>query len=112
MEKEERDYLDEAIEHCSKSDPAFRAEWAVHTLVLELVRRRIDLGLTQQDVAKRMGIARSRVAEIENGGATTSSMRIAAYADAVGMKLGVSKVAEPRAEYGGKGRRPGSKRVK
>jgi DNA-binding XRE family transcriptional regulator len=112
MEETERDFLDEMIELSCEQDAEFRADWSVRTLIQSLVERRVQLGLTQQDVAKRMGVARARVAEIECGGATTSFQRIASYADAVGMKLEASKVAEPRATYGGKGRRPGSKRVK
>ncbi|MEX2242910.1 MAG: helix-turn-helix transcriptional regulator [Fimbriimonadaceae bacterium] len=81
-------------------------------MIRRLVERRVELGMTQKDVADRMGVARTRVAEIELEGSKTSFMRIAAYADAVGMKIEVNKVAEPRAQYGGKGRKPDSKRVK
>ena len=36
-------------------------------LIRDLVARRIDLGLTQQDVADRMGINKSNVSRIERG---------------------------------------------
>lgn len=112
MEETERDYLDEIVDLSCKEDPEFRIDWSIRTMIRRLVERRVELGMTQKDVADRMGVARTRVAEIELEGSKTSFMRIAAYADAVGMKIEVNKVAEPRAQYGGKGRKPDSKRVK
>ena len=112
MEETERDYLDEIVDVSCQQDPEFRIDWSIRTLIQRLVERRLELGMTQKDVAERMGVARARVAEIELEGSKTSFMRIAAYAEAVGMKIEVSKVAEPQAPYGTRARKPRSKRVK
>jgi transcriptional regulator with XRE-family HTH domain len=100
MEKSKRDYLDEVVDLSCRRDEEFRADWAARQLVLELAQRRAELGLTQQEVADRMGVSRPRVAEIENGGTNASFQRIAAYANALGMRLEANRVAEPRVEYG------------
>lgn len=78
------DYLDELIEEHKKSDPEFAHAWAAGDLVDQLARRRIEQGLSQQEIAERMGIARARISEIENHPERVSFARILGYANALG----------------------------
>lgn len=51
-----------------------------------LVRARLDAGLTQKDVAGRMGVMQSNIARLESG-ANVSVRSIARYARAVGRPI-------------------------
>lgn len=52
----ERDYLDEIIDERRESDPEFARIMQARELAAELAARRKELGLTQQQVAERMGV--------------------------------------------------------
>ena len=52
----------------------------------ELIAARARAGLTQADVAERMGTTQSTVARIEGGRATPSLRSVQRYADAVGCR--------------------------
>jgi len=56
-----------------------------------LAERRVALGLTQSDVAGRMGVTKSRVSQIERGDVSTVDV-IARYVAAVGGQLQVAAV--------------------
>jgi DNA-binding XRE family transcriptional regulator len=60
------------------ADPEFRAvyeaEAARKALWLQLVEARQALGLTQDDVASRLGVSRAQVARIENHGYDSCSL--------------------------------------
>ena len=56
-----------------------------------LAERRASLGLTQADVAGRMGITKSRVSQIERGEVSTVVV-IARYVRAIGGQLQISAV--------------------
>ncbi len=56
-------------------------------LTSELTRRRVALGLTQTDVAARMGTSQSAVARLEAGGLDARLSTIERYAAAVGHVL-------------------------
>lgn len=56
-----------------------------------LAERRTSLGLTQNDVAKRMGVTKSRVSQIERGEVSTVDV-IARYVQAIGGQLQISAV--------------------
>lgn len=58
-----------------------------HALTSELTRRRVALGLTQTDVAARMGTSQSAVARLEAGGLDARLSTIERYAAAVGHVL-------------------------
>lgn len=65
-------------------------------LLDELLRAREKAGLTQEDVAKRMGTSRPAVARIETGGGSKrhspSVATLQKYAEAVGCKLQIKLV--------------------
>lgn len=90
------DYLDELIEYSKEHDPLFAPVWRATELVDSLAQRREALGLSQQEVADRMGVARARVSEIENHPDRVSFARILAYAASVDAELSVTaaKVAQ------------------
>lgn len=57
----------------------------------QLAERRTALGLTQADVAERMGITKRRVSQIERGDVSTVDV-IARYVYAIGGELQISAV--------------------
>lgn len=56
-------------------------------LVEQLVRRRVALGLSQSDVAARMGTSQSAVARLESGAADVRLSTVERYAAAIGHVL-------------------------
>ncbi len=56
-------------------------------LVCELEARRVSLGLTQTDVAARMGTSQSAVARLESGEADVRLSTLERYAAALSHKL-------------------------
>jgi transcriptional regulator with XRE-family HTH domain len=82
------DYLDQLIEE-SKKEPEFARAWAALQIVDKLARRREAMGLSQEEVAQRMNVARARVSEIEHRPERVAFSRILAYANAVGAELEV-----------------------
>lgn len=80
--------------------PGVKAEYDVlepeFELLDELLKARDEAGLTQGDVAKRMGTSRPAVARIEAGGGSKrhspSIATLRRYAEAVGCKLQVKLV--------------------
>lgn len=56
-----------------------------------LTERRKTLGLTQSDVAERMGVTKSRVSQIERGEVSTVDV-IARYVEAIGGHLQISAI--------------------
>lgn len=78
-------------EHVARAfaDPEFRAiyeeEARKKELWLQLVEARLDAGLTQKDVAKRMGISQAQVARIEKRGYEAHTLRtLQRYIEALG----------------------------
>lgn len=60
----------------------------LHPLVEQLVERRKDLGLEQQDIARRLFRSRSSISQIENGHRGQNSLEVVErYAAAVGLRL-------------------------
>src|SRR5918997_549501 len=68
--------------------PGFR-DMAIRrqALVASLVERRRELGLSQTDVAARMGTSQSAVARLESGGADVRLTTLERYAAAVDREL-------------------------
>ena len=78
-------------------DPAFRAEYdrlkPEYELALALIKARTKAGLTQAEVAKKMGTTQSVVARIEGGGNPPNLKTLERYAEAVGRRIQVRLVA-------------------
>lgn len=77
------DFLDEMIERHRAEDPEFAEAWAKVERRLNLALLRKNAGLTQQQVAEKMNVARPRVAEMERRPESVSLARMIAYADAI-----------------------------
>lgn len=81
-----KDYLDELIEK-SGDDPKFAAKWKEAEARIAISAFRKEANLTQEEVARRMGVARPRVAELESRPLSVSFGRMLAYADALGIPV-------------------------
>lgn len=90
----EKDYLDELVEAEMARNPKFAAEWPSVEAALELAAMRQRMGLTQKEVATRMGVARPRVAELEKNPGRASYAKVARYAAALGARLAVVPAEE------------------
>lgn len=84
------DDLDAYIDELAETDPLIheRIEAALErqTLARNLAERRQGAGLTQCDVAERMGTSQGQVARFESG-ADTRMSTVARYAAAVGLQI-------------------------
>ena len=72
------------------ADPSIRAAYDAQAeefaLTRELIAARTQAGLTQADVAERMGTTQSTVARLEGGNAAPSLRSLQRYAHAVGCR--------------------------
>jgi transcriptional regulator with XRE-family HTH domain len=85
--RKEKDWIDVIAAERSTVDPAFAALSRRADMMLKLLPIRKRLGLTQEDMAKRMGVSRAIVAITESRPQKVSLDRIAAYAEALGAKV-------------------------
>ena len=76
--------------------PAIRAEYEAqadeYAMARELIAARARAGLTQADVAERMGTTQSVIARLEGGKAAPSMRSVQRYAQAVGCRAVVRLV--------------------
>ncbi|MGN6488134.1 MAG: helix-turn-helix domain-containing protein [Devosia sp.] len=77
-------------------NPEFRAEYekadAEFAVIEALVKARMEAGLTQTEVAERIGTTQSAIARLEGGGISPSLATLRRYAEATGTRLQVSLV--------------------
>lgn len=105
----EPDYLDEMIRVSIEDDPGFASIWAPYAQMLALSDERVRLGLSQQDVADRMGVNRAAVSRMETNPGRVAFERILRYAHAIGAELVLKPAeAEPKKSANGRGRKVGS----
>jgi ribosome-binding protein aMBF1 (putative translation factor) len=75
-------------------DPEFVREYEAleeeFALAAALIKARADAGLTQEDLARRMGTTQSAVARLEGGKSHPSTTTLAKFAKATGTRLRVS----------------------
>jgi ribosome-binding protein aMBF1 (putative translation factor) len=94
------DFLDELIETGSRQKPDFRnlIDAAVdrRELLRQLVRRREALGLSQRDVAAKMGTSQPAVARLESGEVDARGSTIERFATAVGRRIEYRLARKPR----------------
>jgi transcriptional regulator with XRE-family HTH domain len=73
------------------ADPAYReahsASEAEFTLARELIAARVRAGLTQEQLAQRMGTTQSAIARLEGGGRMPSVKTLERLAKATGTRL-------------------------
>lgn len=99
-----RDFLDELIDERAASNPAFpgmvEAAYERRRLLRALAERREELGLSQTQVAARMGTSQSSVARLESGEADARLSTIERFSAALGVRLNWSLDDAPRASHG------------
>lgn len=83
-----------------RSDPTFMREYDAleeeFALATAVIKARADAGLTQAELAQRMGTTQSAVARIEGGKGRPSTTTLAKLAKATGTRLRVSFEAVAR----------------
>ena len=76
------------------NDPEFMREYDAleeeFALAAALIKARADAGLTQEEIARRMGTTQSAVARLEGGKSRPSTTTLAKFAKATGTRLRVS----------------------
>jgi DNA-binding XRE family transcriptional regulator len=65
------------------------------SLASQLIEARARAGLTQAEVAERMGTSQSTVARLESGGATPSLSTLRRFAQATGAQVRITLEAKP-----------------
>ncbi len=85
------DLLEELIDERGASNPAFpgmvEAAYERRRLLRALATRREELGLSQTQVAARMGTSQSSVARLESGGADARLSTVERFSVALGVRL-------------------------
>jgi len=92
-------FCEEAALTTRRHDPVFPGFRDIATRRRELsealVSRRLELGLSQTQVAARMGTSQSAVARLEAGEGDVRLSTLERYAEAVGLEIGW-RLGEPR----------------
>ena len=82
-------------------DPAYQREYDAlepeFALATALIRARADAGLTQEELAARMGTKQEVIARWEGGKVMPSTRTLARFAKATGTRLQISFAREPAA---------------
>jgi transcriptional regulator with XRE-family HTH domain len=81
------DALEEKLLADAQAQTAFAAMADEYAIARALIEARTRAGLTQADVAQRMGTTQSAVARMESGRALPSLRTVERFAQAVGGKL-------------------------
>jgi ribosome-binding protein aMBF1 (putative translation factor) len=68
------------------------------SLIHALIKARVDAGLTQDEVAKRMDTSQAVIARLESGGRSPSTRTLHRFAEATGTKLQIRFEVEKRAK--------------
>lgn len=75
-------------------DPQVKAEYdkikPEYDLIRLLIQKRLKKGMTQSDIAKKLGTKQASVSRLESGGYGVSLERYSEYAAAVGGKLKIT----------------------
>jgi ribosome-binding protein aMBF1 (putative translation factor) len=102
------DDLDQLIDELAETDPDVhaRVDAALERRVLarELAARRRDAGLTQVELARRMGTSQGQVTRLESG-ADTRLSTVSRYAAALGVTLNWTITPSQKTKTSRKGRR-------
>lgn len=87
----ETDFLAEMINECTALDPAFPQLYAAavreRALLRALAERRIAPGVSQRDLARRMGTSQSAVARLERGESDPKLSTVERFAAALGQEI-------------------------
>lgn len=82
------------LKHEWMKDPDFRIEYEAlegeYAVIRALIAARTRAGLTQEELALRMGTTQSAIARMEGGGVNPSIGALRRYAEATGTRLKVT----------------------
>lgn len=87
METGQLDYLDEVVALRARTEPQIAGKWAATKIVVQLRKTREDRGITQAQIAERLGVSQPHVARLERTPWSANFARILAYAEALGIEL-------------------------
>ena len=94
-----RDDLDVLIDDLAEDDPGIHLRVAAtlerRQLARDLAHRRRDAGLTQADIASRMGTSQGQITRFESG-ADTRLSTVARYAAALGVRVEWTITPDPK----------------
>jgi transcriptional regulator with XRE-family HTH domain len=94
-----RDDLDALIDDLAEDDPGIHLRVAAalerRQLARDLAHRRRDAGLTQADIASRMGTSQGQITRFESG-ADTRLSTVARYAAALGVRVEWTITPDPK----------------
>jgi len=86
--------VSEHIQRKLKTDPTFRKEWerlqANEEIARAVIRLRMKLDLSQEELARRIGVSAPAISRIESGRHSPNFATLRKIADAVGHKVVVS----------------------
>ena len=88
--------VDEYFER-QMEDPEYRAAYESLRPIYQLIRRRIDQGLTQAELAERVGTTQSSIARLESGKHKPSLQMLEKVAEALGCKVVMQIVNQDQA---------------
>lgn len=95
VEEDGREHLEEML----RADDEFRAAWeanrAKREFGYEVLRRRLDLDLSQRELAGRVGTSQNRIYLIENGEANPTLDTLLRLASVLGLELEVRLAEKP-----------------
>lgn len=87
----EMDFLAEIIEECAAIDPTFPQLFAAavkeRALLRALAERRIAAGISQRDLARRMGTSQPAIARLERGEIDPKLSTVERFAAAIGQEI-------------------------
>jgi DNA-binding XRE family transcriptional regulator len=77
-------------------DPEFQAEYEAEALRWALIGAREAAGLSQRDVAERLGVSQPRIVQVERGSKLMSATIMVRYASEVNARLQVMSASLER----------------
>jgi hypothetical protein len=84
---EEADGLEVLVRASIDNDPGFADAWSPYAHMIALSDERVRLGLSQHEVAQRMGVSQPIVARMESDPSGVAFARILAYAKVIGAEF-------------------------
>ena len=89
--EDERDFLTEIIDDCTKLNPEFPQLYAAalkeRALLRALAERRVAAGISQREIAKRMGTSQPAIARLERGEIDPKLSTLERFAAAIGQEV-------------------------
>lgn len=77
-------------------NPEVKAEYdrlkPEYDLIRQMIRKRLQKGMTQSDIAKKLGTKQASISRLESGDFNISLRRYAQYAQAVGSRLQIKLI--------------------